>query len=132
MIFQKSPTHSVVARTASWSPNVQELGGSVNNGETPSAMVFLLNLGFSLFSIFIFCFGVFRKQSLVVRYVYIVPSLPRPSLLLFMEILLFVCCNMQRLKRMKDGMREMRQWCDLMIQEEEVTLHEENKIVKVY
>ncbi|TMW91686.1 hypothetical protein EJD97_014022 [Solanum chilense] len=69
----KSPTHSAVARTASWSPNVHELG-SVNNGESPSAM---------------------------------------------------------RLKRMKDGMREMRQWCDLMIQEEEeVTLHEENKIVK--
>uniref|UniRef100_A0A3Q7GDT9 Uncharacterized protein n=1 Tax=Solanum lycopersicum TaxID=4081 RepID=A0A3Q7GDT9_SOLLC len=63
----KPPSHP------SWSPNVQELGGSVNNGETPSAM---------------------------------------------------------RLKRMKDGMREMRQWCDLMIQEEEVTLHEENKIVK--
>ncbi|KAG5603744.1 hypothetical protein H5410_025236 [Solanum commersonii] len=35
-----------------------------------------------------------------------------------------------RLKRMKDGMREMRQWCDLMIQEEEETFHEENKIVK--
>lgn len=36
---------------------------------------------------------------------------------------------------MKDGMREMRQWCDLMIQEEEEeakTSHEENKIVKVY
>ncbi|XP_055805613.1 uncharacterized protein LOC129874362 [Solanum dulcamara] len=60
----KSQTH--------WSPNVQELGGSVNNGESPTAM---------------------------------------------------------RLKRMKDGMREMRQWCDLMIQEEE-TSHEENKIVK--
>ncbi|XP_060215824.1 uncharacterized protein LOC132642812 [Lycium barbarum] len=38
-----------------------------------------------------------------------------------------------RLKRMKDGMREMRQWCDLMIQEEDVqeeTEPEENKIVK--
>ncbi|KAJ8570104.1 hypothetical protein K7X08_006681 [Anisodus acutangulus] len=38
-----------------------------------------------------------------------------------------------RLKRMKDGMREMRQWCDLMIQEEDVqeaTEPEINKILK--
>ncbi|MCD7452545.1 hypothetical protein HAX54_017374 [Datura stramonium] len=37
-----------------------------------------------------------------------------------------------RLKRMKDGMREMRQWCDLMIQEgaQEETEPEGNKILK--
>ncbi|KAF3663054.1 hypothetical protein FXO38_10841 [Capsicum annuum] len=35
---------------------------------------------------------------------------------------------LERLKRMKDGVREMRQWCHLMIQEEE-TSHEENRIV---
>ncbi|CAN4121921.1 unnamed protein product [Withania somnifera] len=35
-----------------------------------------------------------------------------------------------RLKRMKDGMREMRLWCDLMIQEEETSHEENNKIVK--
>ncbi|PHU20710.1 hypothetical protein BC332_11861 [Capsicum chinense] len=37
---------------------------------------------------------------------------------------------LERLKRMKDGVREMRQWCHLMIQEEE-TSHEENRIVTV-
>ncbi|KAF3662538.1 hypothetical protein FXO38_11111 [Capsicum annuum] len=35
---------------------------------------------------------------------------------------------LERLQRMKDGVREMRQWCHLMIQEEE-TSHEENRIV---
>ncbi|XP_016580741.1 uncharacterized protein LOC107878321 isoform X2 [Capsicum annuum] len=37
---------------------------------------------------------------------------------------------LERLKRMKDGVREMRQWCHLMIQEEE-TSHEENRIVMI-
>ncbi|PHT67490.1 hypothetical protein T459_26977 [Capsicum annuum] len=68
----KSANQCALARTASCSPNTQDLGGVVNNGESPTAM---------------------------------------------------------RLKRMRDGMREMRQWCDLMIQEEE-TSHEENKTVK--
>ncbi|KAK4357556.1 hypothetical protein RND71_023166 [Anisodus tanguticus] len=63
----KSPNQCALTRTASWSPNVQELGGTVNNGESPTAM---------------------------------------------------------RLKRMKDGMKEMRQWCDLMIQED---VHEETE-----
>ncbi|PHT27285.1 hypothetical protein CQW23_33111 [Capsicum baccatum] len=35
---------------------------------------------------------------------------------------------LERLQRMKDGVREIRQWCHLKIQEEE-TSHEENRIV---
>ncbi|KAM3237453.1 hypothetical protein P3L10_012482 [Capsicum annuum] len=41
---------------------------------------------------------------------------------------IFESAQWKRLKRMKDGVREMRQWCHLMIQEEE-TSHEENRIV---
>lgn len=51
-----------------------------------------------------------------------------------MEVLLYLWCNLQRLKRMKQGMKEMRQWCDLMIQEDaqvEKASSEENKSLKV-
>ncbi|XP_016580742.1 uncharacterized protein LOC107878321 isoform X3 [Capsicum annuum] len=43
---------------------------------------------------------------------------------------IFESAQWKRLKRMKDGVREMRQWCHLMIQEEE-TSHEENRIVMI-
>ncbi|KAM3359881.1 putative protein isoform X6 [Capsicum galapagoense] len=55
-------------------------------------------------------------------------ELDKLKTLLKTDSLIFESAQWKRLQRMKDGVREMRQWCHLMIQEKE-TSHEENKIV---
>ncbi|XP_015076070.1 uncharacterized protein LOC107020289 [Solanum pennellii] len=99
----KPPSHRTLTRTSSWSPN--EL--NFNNGESSTTMKS-------------------PTHSAVARTASWSPNVQELGGLVNNG----ESPAAMRLKRMKDGMREMRQWCDLMIQEEEVTLHEENKIVK--
>ncbi|KAM3203648.1 hypothetical protein P3L10_031274 [Capsicum annuum] len=99
---QSSTTMSTLARTASWSPNEYNF----KNGESSTTMKS-------------------ANQCALARTASCSPNT---------QDLGGVVNNGEsptamRLKRMRDGMREMRQWCDLMIQEEE-TSHEENKTVK--
>ncbi|KAK6788616.1 hypothetical protein RDI58_012414 [Solanum bulbocastanum] len=103
---RKSPkhlSHRTLTRTVSWSPN--EL--NFNNGEYPTTMKS-------------------PTHSAVARTASWSPNVQE----LGGSVNNGESPTTMRLKRMKDGMREMRQWCDLMIQEEEETSHEENKIVK--
>ncbi|KAJ8547658.1 hypothetical protein K7X08_011244 [Anisodus acutangulus] len=106
---RKSPTpppHCNLARTTSWSPNE----GNFYNGESPTTMIKSPN------------------QCVLTRTASWSPNVQElggtvnngesPTAMM---------------KRMKDGMKEMRQWCDLMIQEDvhEETEPEINKILKV-
>ncbi|XP_010320788.1 uncharacterized protein [Solanum lycopersicum] len=99
----KPPSHRTLTRTSSWSPNELDF----NNGESSTTMKS-------------------PTHSVVARTASWSPNVQE----LGGSVNNGETPSAMRLKRMKDGMREMRQWCDLMIQEEEVTLHEENKIVK--
>ncbi|KAK4715346.1 hypothetical protein R3W88_013684 [Solanum pinnatisectum] len=99
----KPPSHRTLTRTVSWSPN--EL--NFNNGESPTTMKS-------------------PTHSAVARTASRSPNVQE----LGGSVNNGESPTTMRLKRMKDGMREMRQWWDLMIQEEEETSHEENKIVK--
>ncbi|XP_016506055.1 uncharacterized protein LOC107823869 [Nicotiana tabacum] len=116
-IALKSTTHppqSALSRTASSSPNnVQEFGGGAlnKNGESPNAM--RKSPSQSALARTGSCSQNVQESSDAVN------NAESPTTM--------------RLKRMKQGMKEMRQWCDLMIQEDaqvEKASSEENKSLK--
>nr|XP_009782141.1 PREDICTED: flocculation protein FLO11 isoform X2 [Nicotiana sylvestris] len=100
------PTQCALSRTASWSPkNVQEFGESLNAMRKSPTQSALARTGSLSQNV--------QESSGVVN------NAESPATM--------------RLKRMKQGMKEMRQWFDLMIQEDaqvEKASSEENKSLK--
>nr|XP_033511176.1 uncharacterized protein PB18E9.04c isoform X2 [Nicotiana tomentosiformis] len=103
---KSATTQSTLPRTTSWSPNtIQELGESPNAMRKSPSQSALARTGS--------CSQNVQESSDAVN------NAESPTTM--------------RLKRMKQGMKEMRQWCDLMIQEDaqvEKASSEENKSLK--